>query len=244
MSEYLDNLLLHDFARTFYGYGRWNAPIWFVGMEEGGGNSVQVIQRRLDDWAARGREELQDLPDTGKAMGDTCWFIERPKLQRTWSILIRIAMVIDGREPTTAAIREYQKCHLGRHDGENCLVELLPLPSPSTQHWFYAAASLLPYLESRQKYCDELIPTRIAHLRQRLDTHKPRAVIFYGTAYSPHWQQIANVDFESRVGTGYGYSEHTVFAITRHPAAKGVTTAYFQQVGKQIGEMVRTRHGS
>jgi hypothetical protein len=39
--------LLKDFAHKFYGYGSWRAPIWFIGMEEGGGKTFQEIKGSL-----------------------------------------------------------------------------------------------------------------------------------------------------------------------------------------------------
>ncbi len=39
MNTMLDDHLLQDFIDGFYGYGNYNAPYWFVGME-GGGETV------------------------------------------------------------------------------------------------------------------------------------------------------------------------------------------------------------
>jgi hypothetical protein len=36
----LDPRLLTDFLDSFYGYGNPQAPLWFIGMEEGGGTVV------------------------------------------------------------------------------------------------------------------------------------------------------------------------------------------------------------
>ncbi len=235
----LDDSLLKEFAHAFYGYGTYGARIWFVGMEEGGGDSVDGIQRRLVDWAKRGRSELQDLPKTAAAMGDKTWFGERPKLQRTWNMLIRIAMASEGKVPSTEEVREYQKNSLGRHDGDNCLLELLPLPSPSLRHWIYGTCSQLKYLETRERYRNKVIPERIPHLRQRVSDYKPQVVVFYGLAYRPHWEEIAGVSFEIQGDARYGRNHHTVFVIAKHPAAKGVSKEYFHELGKNIGERIR-----
>lgn len=37
----LDDTLLEEFVQGFYGYDNLSAPCWFVGMEEGGGNSAE-----------------------------------------------------------------------------------------------------------------------------------------------------------------------------------------------------------
>lgn len=41
---------LSQFMKTFYGYGTLSAKFWFIGMEEGGGNSFTEVQARLSAW--------------------------------------------------------------------------------------------------------------------------------------------------------------------------------------------------
>jgi len=43
----LDETLLAEFIRTFYGYGDYQGPYWCGGMEEGGGNTLADIRRRI-----------------------------------------------------------------------------------------------------------------------------------------------------------------------------------------------------
>jgi hypothetical protein len=38
---------LDQFAHNFLGYGNLESPIWFIGMEEGGGNTKEEIKSRL-----------------------------------------------------------------------------------------------------------------------------------------------------------------------------------------------------
>jgi hypothetical protein len=44
-------------------HGTFHAPILFVGMEEGGGGSLDVISRRLAASDTRGRCELEDVAE-------------------------------------------------------------------------------------------------------------------------------------------------------------------------------------
>ena len=48
--DHFDDTLLADFAQTFYGYGDYNGDYWFVGMEEGGGDSFQYIENCIVTW--------------------------------------------------------------------------------------------------------------------------------------------------------------------------------------------------
>lgn len=54
---------LRQFMQTFYGYGNLDGRFWFIGMEEGGGNSLEEMQARLKAWKQLGKPELADLRD-------------------------------------------------------------------------------------------------------------------------------------------------------------------------------------
>jgi hypothetical protein len=57
-------------------------------------------------------------------------------------------------------------------------------------------------------------------------------------AYISWWKWIAGVEFEEKLIVGdriyIGKNKQTVFAIVRHPVARGVKNEYFHQVGKII----------
>jgi hypothetical protein len=232
----LDDELLQEFMHSFYGYGNYRGDYWFVGMEEGGGNSVEGVARKLATWESRGKRELEDLVGEPGTTGVSRYFTENPPIQRTWGGLIRIMFSIEGRSATTDEIRRYQRDLLGRSDGNTCLLELLPLPSPSTGHWLYKDYSQLLYLTNRETYKNELIAGRSAHLKKRIEKYKPKVVVFYSVGYGPYWKQIAGVDFSLAEvdGVYVGQNDHTIFAITKHPAAKGITNEYFRRVGELI----------
>lgn len=235
MTELFNDQLLNEFVQNFYGYGNYNGQFWFIGMEEGGGNSFSEINKRLNAWRCRGRHALEDVAQYHAEIGLTDWFNDKPKLQPTWNKLIRILLSSNGQLPTTEQVREYQKILLGRPNGDTCLVELLPLPSPSIGLWLYAQHSQLLYLNTRKKYKQWCLPSRIKHLQDQITHYKPKAVVFYGLSYSKYWQIIAGIDFWQGSDKIYtGYNGTTFFAMTKHPAAQGVTNEYFDQVGRLI----------
>jgi hypothetical protein len=236
-----DDQLLQDFMNGFYGYGNYSGDYWFVGMEEGGGNSFKNIDQRLQDWNHRNRLELEDIVDYHAKIGAEQYFGIHPKLQPTWNRLIRIALSTDGQGIIhKERVREYQQKYLGRHTSNNCLLELLPLPSPSLRHWLYAQHSNLPCLRSREAYMTCYAQRRATHLQQRIQEFKPKAVIFYSVnpTYISWWNSIAGVEFNEQFIGGdrmfIGKNKQTVFAIVRHPVARGVKNEYFHQVGKII----------
>src|SRR4051812_9939820 len=118
--------LLEDRVKLFYGYGTYTAKYWFIGMEEGGGNTYKDIQKRMFAWQDRGKHTLEDLAAYHGAIDCTDYFDERrlqgqiPRLQSTWNKLIRILLRAEKRitddvpaEKITYRVRDYQSRHLG-----------------------------------------------------------------------------------------------------------------------------------
>jgi hypothetical protein len=142
----LNDQLLESFMYGFYGFGSYQAPYWFVGMEEGGGNTLEVIVKQLDLWDKDGREELMDVAQYARDMNYTRWYGDNPKLQPTWKHLIRIVLTAEGQPFDKDAMRDYQKNVIGTKRGNTCLLELLPLPAPNVSSWLYKDISSLPYV--------------------------------------------------------------------------------------------------
>jgi len=189
------------FIERFFGYGTWSAPVWFIGMEEGGGSSLAEVETRIGTWQARGANELEDLAEFHRAIGVTRHFGERPALQSTWAKLIRVLFGLRGESADTERVRR----QLGRQGSETALVELLPLPSPSTSHWLYRDISDISYLASRESYREHVAPLRVRRLRERIAQHRPQVVIFYGLAYRDWWSRI-----EGEPGTKFVTIPHPV----------------------------------
>ena len=76
---------LDKYVSLFFGYGRWTAPIWFVGIEEAGGRDELEIERRISLWNARGRKELEDAPSFYPETGNDRWHGGTAILQPTWA---------------------------------------------------------------------------------------------------------------------------------------------------------------
>ena len=233
--EWLDYGLLQAYMEGFYGFGDYAGDYWFVGMEEGGGADAGYVTRKITDWHDHGREELQEFGAEG---GWIMWTGTHAKLQTTWSRLIRILLSAEGRPTGREDVRTYQRTKLGRRSGETCLLELLPLPSPSTGGWLYSRYSRLPSLASREVYTQAWSPRRAAHIGRRIAEHQPRVVVFYsvGAHYQYWWNQIAGVPLVATAldGCRIGRNGATVFAIVKHPAARGLSNAYWATAGHLI----------
>ncbi|WP_414530923.1 hypothetical protein [Nodularia chucula] len=134
--DFFNDELLEKLIETFYGYGNFQGKYWFIGMEEAGGVNFKDIDKRINIWGKRGQQEIEDVAEYNEALGYGASFKPGAKLDvPVWRALIRIALSAAGNQNIDIEdVRKYQINELGRKDKETCLLELLPLPSPSLAH--------------------------------------------------------------------------------------------------------------
>ena len=228
---------------TFYGSGNYSGDYWFVGMEEGGGNTFDRVVKRLNTWQKLGKEELVDIYDFHLGITYPEYFTDPVKLQRTWMQYARIVLASKGQAADVDHIRTYQRDVLGRKTSETCLLELLPLPSPSTGVWNYNLWSNLAYLGNRKSYLKYCIPWRCKHIHSRIRRHHPMLVVFFGKGYLRFWQQIAGNDVGFRDVDNFliGKFSGTIFIIAKHPAARGITNTYFKEIGSYCSGLITNK---
>lgn len=197
MHEYLnqpENIERYSsFVRQKFGYGRWEAPVWVIGMEEGGGVCCADVIARINHWRENGAQEwapLNDLPAFCGRIGQGDWFESNAQPQPTWNLLIELLMRVDPVLEQLTPI-EIQMNHWGRQNGNACLVDFSPLPSPRTSVWHYATwlaqnPDLGRRLSSRHAFLQEngLGNARAEFLRKKLEHHAAigtlRWILFYG----------------------------------------------------------------
>jgi hypothetical protein len=212
--KHLSDDLLREFLNDFLGYGNFRAPLWFIGMEEGGGNSLEEIEARLTAWNKRGQRHAEDLHDFCQATGHQAllpYATANAPYNKTWCGLIKHLHQRQGI-PLESAL-EYQRIKWLTKGEDNCLLNLMPLPSPNVSTWHYSEWSDLPELQSRAIYLKTVAPKRIARLRRVIESFKPEHVVCVGTSYRDHWELLAE-----------GIST-TTFEIITHPAARSQSGA-------------------
>jgi len=182
----------------FLGYGRLDAPVWFVGMEEGGGGP-ENIRARLQF------AEVEDCANAHRRLDLLKYHrAERPVIQRTWGQMARFMLHLQGREIGTDDVRAYQANQLGRSGGRSMLLELMPIPKPSLKH-SSAYEGLLPQYADAD-YREGVRRTRIRLLQQLVERHRPQVVVCYGKAY---WEHFASLfpGLRFRSGTSGGVAK-------------------------------------
>lgn len=166
---------------NFIGFGRLDAEVWFLGMEEGGGGEKN-IRARLKF------KKVEDLEEAHKILGITKYHLGKRFIQSTWRGMCCILLLVDGKEPNTENIRNYQADYLGRYQGNTFLCELMPIPKPKMSDWDYDR--LLPQFKSSQDYYEKIKPRRIKYLRDLIKVHKPKIVICYGKKYWQDYKEL------------------------------------------------------
>ncbi|WP_322889914.1 MULTISPECIES: hypothetical protein [unclassified Yoonia] len=230
---------LTAFMNTFMGYGDFDAETWFIGMEEAGGNTLQDVQIRIGTWEERGRRTLEDCAEYHQAIGVAHLFTSPVRAaQPTWDWLMRAQLKSEGKAHDKTASKAMQVQRWLRSGSRTCAIELLPLPSPDATIWHYDRFSNDPILRNRSTYSESMLPTRITAIKNAINKHKPRNIVFYSKKYLAHWQNISGVSFVEVDGLHIAQVGDTSFICTIHPTMRikgeGRKLAYWENVGAQL----------
>lgn len=175
-------------ARVFFGYGRWEAPYWFIGPEQGMGKHEnhdveRSLRARAKAWRDLGSKELTDCREYHGRIGELRWHYKQPvALQRTWNPLMLLMFSFLERPTDDIRRRRYQASSWGacqpwtREPGETCVIELSGLAAPSLQENLDDGTFL---------------QERIQVVSERLRGSPPRLVVMYGRMQIDSWNTIA-----------------------------------------------------
>lgn len=216
----LDSPEIRYMAEHFYSYGRWDAPFWFIGPEAGmGKDDKDSLTARYESWKQLGCAPVVDCEMHHSGFGFAKWHQNRPPTQATWRQLILLLLAYKGMNPDLDDIREYQRDHWRRENGETCVIELSGLAVPSMQ---------------TPQDSTTFVSKRIERIRRALDSLKeanrsPEFILMYGQGSRAEWEQIAGSSFDS---TGLCMMGKTVAAIAPHPVAWGLGNEYWMNLGR------------
>jgi hypothetical protein len=220
-------------ARSFFGFGSWTAPYWFIGPEPGG----ECDSERIEAWSKDcHQQELCDCKQFHDALNkrykksekkEVRWHTPRknlttPILQPTWSKLIRL--LFSFKAPSTREgnehIRRYQQEHWGMFNDETCVIELSGLSAKN-------------FKDSSRESNKEQIEERIANtILPKLNAckPKPKLVVMYGKREAVHWGEIAGTVLEMEKPVKL---HGTVFLFVPHPNTRGLNNDQWDRFGKE-----------
>lgn len=199
-------------ASGCYGYGRWSAPYWFIGPEQGQARSERNdLALRYQAFCALSRDGLSDCRNFHALIEQEAWHRdERPPLQRTWRRLMLLLMSYLDRPTDDRSLRNYQREQWGSATGETCVIELSGLPATSFK-----------VFRDRESFRKE----RIQFIQQKLLGCKPAVVVMYGKGQLQEWKQISAV---------VRPSDKMNILCTPHPVAYGSTDEEWMEMGRKL----------
>ena len=226
--------LVKDFIANFYGYGNLKSKYWFISLEEGGGKEEQEVIERINSWNLRGKKTVEDCKSFHSSIGINDFFNNSPKFQPVWKRYIRVLQVLLknkeflnlNHEEQDSIILDYQNNSFANQNGEICLLELRPLPSPKVSIWNYGDIKKFPnfsklnFLKDRDTYENKIHLGRIKRIKNLIETHNPQFVIFFSDSIKikEHWKEImgevpkrlGNFYYQKRNGTNYLIAKHAI----------------------------------
>ncbi len=155
----------------FIGYGRIDAPVWFIGINEGTG-----VHANLSLNLATRAQHFERVMDVRKALD--LLGVEAPTTQ-VWKFMAKLVLGLKGQAflGERKVVSAYVRDHLGRQDGETLLTELFPLPSPNANDW---PVELQLFYPTRVEYEREMTEVRGRKFQAIFEHQTPKVVVCYG----------------------------------------------------------------
>ena len=215
---------------SFIGYGRRDAPLVFIGVEEGlaDESALENDLRRRSQF-----EPIMDLREAHRGIADTDkWFgPQKIECQPTWRPMCDLLLRREGvSAPTPQDRNRYQAYRLGRSDGDTLLCELLPYPHKRSadprKKWEYAQFGRHPTYES---YRASVLPTRRECLRRLIAEAHRDLIICYGKGkdkrdWAEYQQLFRGAKWQARPPFRFAETGETRVVLTPHFSTKDFNT--------------------
>lgn len=189
---------LQHWIDHFYGYGSWDAKIWFVAHEETGIDLPEEVAERIDYFfdvhAAAKQATLCDIRALYRNVGfrvdgprgdlfKTQYdyrFDDHAVLHGTWKNIIAFAHGYLNKELPDLLTYQKQSFALPSPPNE-ALIRLYPLPAHD-HAWYYSWLDLpasYGFLKTRASYQEHLFSYRLQRILENISIYKPKVVLMY-----------------------------------------------------------------
>lgn len=187
---------LNHWINHFYGYGSWDARIWFIGYEESGGDVPEDVAERLNYFTSHHPASEATLCDIRELYKSVAARLEGPRAAKFttlfdhrfgkqavqhggWKNLIAFAFGYENKK--LPDLLNYQRKNFAAGVRE-ALINLYPLPAPHNHAWYYSWVDIpgLEFIRSRSMYQDHLLDTRLRSILQNIKRYSPEVVVMYG----------------------------------------------------------------
>jgi hypothetical protein len=173
---------------AFVGYGNIEAPLVFVGVEEGLAKPEALQQDLL--WRSTFKP-IMDAKEAHEGLADgPSLFAVKPRRQATWRVMADVMLQFNGETFKSKADRReqrraYRPLALGRSVANSLLVELLPYPNKKKAVWPYSDR-----YPTRDEYVEALLPKRLALISESLAQCPREVIVCYGQSDWPLFKRL------------------------------------------------------
>jgi hypothetical protein len=192
----------------FIGYGRLDAEIWFLGMQEED-TRQESTRPRLKF------RQIEDLAAAINLSGNPAHISEESNTWLTWHSICHIMLRLHGKNLGKEDISKYQADFLGRENGTTLLCYIMPLSAPDDENWPYQ--TMIPQYSSGQAYYKAIKPRRLDLFKELLNENHPKTIVAYGRE---HWGDFKEIfdDFKFAENGSFeaGWNADTVVILADH----------------------------
>ena len=188
---------LKHWIDNYYGYGSWNARIWFIAHEESGGDLPEEEAEKFNYFYDQHLAENNSLCDIRDLFRHVAARLDGPRAglfsnfhdyrfgpnavqHGLWKNLIAFAHGYKNKKLTD--LLEYQITSLLSPSAQNeALIPLYPLPTHN-HAWYYSWLDMpqFPFLKSRSTFQEFVYLSRMNDILRNIDLYKPEVVLMYG----------------------------------------------------------------
>ena len=181
---------------NFIGYGRADAPVIFIGIEEEIATDVDSTKARaaLDTHLKRRLKfaPVEDLFEAQRVMKGRAYKapVQSKKVQRTWRMMAWLMIAARGEKPVTEMLTAYENERLGRAIGDTLLVDFFPFPATS---WFWPyddEKQFTPTYPNRERYEVATTPGRLKLLSTAFAASTRNVIVAHGKERWPLYKRI------------------------------------------------------
>jgi len=217
-------------AREFYGFGKWDAPYWFIGQEQGMGS--EDIVARMRAWNG---QETDDCIQYHSRLNEPRWHGEYAICQRTWCRMIRLLFSFLGKEISRQSVLDYQKTSWGSFNGDTAVLELSGIPG---KNLLFGKKHSLELFNNEQ--LQEIRRERLKRMQEAIKSHPPKLLVCYGTTNRRQWHELLGHELQEGVPLRaqlLGLAKSTTVLLTQAPAAYGLTTVYWNDIELRLSRV-------
>ena len=188
---------LQHWIDNFYGYGSWEAPLWFIGYEDSGGDLPEEVAEKLNYFYNAHQTAQPVLCDIRELYRHAMIRMEGPRadkyktlhdyrfadnatLHGIWKNLI--GFVHGYQNEKLPDLLAYQKNIFASPAAQReAWIQFYPLPSPHNHAWYYSWLNMpqFSFLKSRTQYQQHLYADRIRTILENISMYKPKVVLMY-----------------------------------------------------------------